>query len=158
MKRWLNVATVLGIVGMGGWLWGREAGWVTALDQAAIPVAVTSALHRAYPKAAAVIWTREGAAYEAEFADGQTRWKTWIMLSPAGQITETERQIPPAQLPGPVRQRLTTHYVAYQVSEAAVLVRGRDTLYEAELARTGRAHDLYMRADGTEVPHPETGD
>lgn len=158
MKRVLNAATVLAIVGLGAWLWGREAGWVTTLDNAAVQAAVTHALQRAYPNAAAVIWTKEGAAYEAEFADGQTRWKTWLMLTPAGQITETEREIPQGQLPNGVRQHLTAQYADYQVSEAAIIVRGHDTLYEAELARTGRAHDVYMRADGTEVPLPQLDD
>lgn len=158
MKRVLNAATVLAIIGLGAWLWGREAGWVTTPNNAAIPAAVTKALQRAYPKAAAVIWTKEGAEYEAEFADGQTRWKTWIMLTPAGQIIETEREIPSGQLPSGVRHHLAAQYADYQVSEAAIIVRGHDTLYEAELARTGRAHDVYMRADGTEVRLPQADD
>ena len=63
---------------------------------------------------------------------------------------EIETDMPPAQLPTAVRTRLVSDYKSCKINEAATIVRADgSTVYEAEVARDGKAHDVLFNANGS---------
>ncbi|TGE14610.1 PepSY-like domain-containing protein [Hymenobacter elongatus] len=159
MKKLLVSTVVLGVVALLVFFWFRVAAPVRPRSAASIPDAVMMAFEQTYPNARAVRWTRESGQFEAEFNDGATEKKTWLMFTAAGAVTETEVEIDPAQLPAPIGTRLNTYYKGYAVTEAAIIKPDSGgTIYEAEITQgtTKRDVDVYLRADGTEVSNTET--
>ncbi|MBF9223785.1 PepSY-like domain-containing protein [Hymenobacter ruricola] len=120
------------------------------LPAAKVPAAVQAAFKAKFPALKAVTWEKEGADYEAGFKqNGKTMS---AVLTPAGVLQETETDMPTAQLPAAVRATLARDYKAYQVKEAAAIVKadGR-TVYEAEVSKGGKAQDVLFTADGKVV-------
>ena len=157
MKKLLVSAVVLGVVALLVFFWFRVAAPVRPRSAASIPDAVMTAFQRAYPNARALRWTREHGQFEAEFNDGATEKKTWLMFTAAGAVTETEVEIDVAQLPAPIGARLSSYYKGYQVTEAAIIKPDSSgTIYEAEITQGTNQRDVYLLADGTEVKNTET--
>ena len=72
------------------------------------------------------------------------------LITPAGELVETESDMSPAKLPAAVRATLARDYKAYKVTEAAVLVLASGaTTYEAEVSQGGKHHDVVFYADGS---------
>ncbi len=102
-----------------------------------------TAFQRAYPNARAVQWTWENGQFEAEFRDGSSEQKTWLMFTSAGEITETEVEIEPARVPAPVKSHLGTKYNGYRVTQAAVIRPNIGGLiYEAEMKQGTTLHEV----------------
>ncbi|MFD2719974.1 PepSY-like domain-containing protein [Hymenobacter monticola] len=157
MKKLLVSAVVLGVVALLAFFWFRVAAPERPRSAASIPAAVMTAFQTAYPNARAVKWTREHGQFEAEFNDGATEKKTWLMFTNAGAVTETEVEIDPAELPAPISARLSTYYKGYDVTEAAIIKPDSGgTIYEAEITQGTNQRDVYLLADGTEVKNTET--
>jgi hypothetical protein len=90
--------------------------------------------------------------YEASFQlNGQTMS---VVITPSGVIEETETNLSTNQLPAAVRATLARDFEAYQVQEAATIVKADgSTVYEAELAQAGKKRDVLFAADGQPAPH-----
>ena len=118
------------------------------LKPARVPAAVQTTFQATFPTVKTIAWEKEGNKYEAGFRlNGKTMS---ALFAPADELLETETDMSPAQLPGAVRARLASDYQAYKVKEAATIVRADgSTVYEAEIAKGGKAQDVLFLTDGT---------
>ncbi|GAB3729646.1 hypothetical protein GCM10027594_11720 [Hymenobacter agri] len=144
-------------------------------QQTAVPPVVLQAFVARFPTAQPAAWRREmqpvrpsyeyethgdfkareafsaQEVYEATFQlDGR---KTSVVITPAGLIQETETDLAIQAMPAAVRAALARDFEAYQVQEAATIVRADgSTVYEAEVAQAGRTQDVLFTADGRQAP------
>ena len=118
------------------------------LKSTQVPAAVHATFQARFPAVTTPSWEKEGDKYEAGF---KLKGKTMsALLTPTGELLETETDMLPAQLPAAVRAQLASHYVAYKIREAATIVRADgSTVYEAGVAQGGKAQDLLFHADGS---------
>ncbi len=116
-----------------------------------VPAPATAAFKQAFPNATQVQWEKEDSQYEASFTQGADEMSA--LLSPTGELLETETEMRPSQLPVPVREALATRYKAAKVTEAAKILTHKTgaVTYEAEVMEGGKKHDLLFTADGKEV-------
>lgn len=124
------------------------------MTAAQVPAAATAAFAKAFPGVKKAEWEREDGQYEAGFT--QNGQEMSVLLSPAGELLETETELRPAQLPAPVREALATRHRAAKVTEAAKIVTHKTgaVTYEAEVSEGGQRRDLLFGADGQEVAKP----
>ena len=74
------------------------------------------------------------------------------LLTPAGELLETETDMSPAKLPAAVRAKLASDYKTFKITEAATLVSANGTTtYEAEVSKGGKHQDVVFNADGSLV-------
>ena len=120
------------------------------LKPAQVPAAVRATFKAKFPLVKTNSWEKEGDKYEAGFKqDGITMS---ALITPVGELVETESDMSPAKLPAAVRAKLASDYKAYKVTEAAVLVSASGaTTYEAEVSQGGKHHDVVFNADGSLV-------
>ena len=72
------------------------------------------------------------------------------LITPAGELVETESDTSPPKLPAAVRATLVRDYKAYKVTEAAVLVLASGaTTYEAKVSLGGKHYDVVFNAAGS---------
>jgi|SRR6476469_1807547 len=118
---------------------------------AQVPAAAKDTFKAKFPTVKTVAWEREGEAFEAGFTqNGKTMS---AVITSAGVLQETETDIKAAQLPAAVRATLARDYKAYQVKEAATIVKADgSTVYEAEVSKGGKAQDVLFTADGKVAP------
>jgi len=118
------------------------------LKPAQVPAAAKVTFKAKFPTVKTNTWEKEGDKYEAGFKlNGKTMS---ALLTPAGELMETETDMSPSQLPAPVRTKLATDYKAYKIKETATIVRADgSTVYKAEVAKGGKAQDVLFTADGT---------
>jgi len=118
------------------------------LKPAQVPAAVKATFKAKFPAITSNTWEKEGAKYEAGFTqNGITKS---ALITPAGELLETESDMSPAKLPAAVRTKLASDYKAYKVTEAATLVSADGkTTYEAEVSKGGKSHDVVFNADGS---------
>lgn len=112
-----------------------------------VPAAAKATFQAKFPTAKGAKWEREAANFEVGF---QLNGKTMsAVITPAGELRETETVMTPAQLPAAVRTTLARDYKATRVVEAASIVRADGTtVYEAEVSQHGKQHDVLFTADG----------
>ncbi|GAA4503506.1 hypothetical protein GCM10023172_28490 [Hymenobacter ginsengisoli] len=117
---------------------------------AQVPAAAKATLYAKFPAVKAVTWEKEGPNLEAGFKlNGKTMS---VVITPGGALQETETDMPPAQLPAAVRATLARNYKAYKVAEASTIVKADGTtVYEAEVAKSGKKQDVLFTADGRVV-------
>ena len=118
------------------------------LKPAQVPTAVMITFKAKFPQVKSNTWEKEGTKYEAGFTlNGKTMS---VLITPAGELMETETDMSPAHLPTAVRTKLASDYKSYKINEAATITRADgSTVYEAEVARNGKAHDVLFNADGS---------
>lgn len=117
------------------------------LPAAKVPAAAKATFAARFAHPASVSWEREGADYEVGFR--QAGKKMAAVISPTGQLKETETEMSTAQLPAPVRATLARDYAKAKVGEAATIVRADgSTVYEAEISQGGKKRDVLFTADG----------
>ena len=103
-----------------------------------------------FPTEQCTTWEKEDITFEAGFMLDGKAMLTVIM--PAGALQETEKDIA-SELPAAVRSTLARDYRAYKINEAATIVRANGTMvYEAEVAKGGKRHDVLFTADGRVAP------
>ena len=118
------------------------------LKPAQVSAAARATFKARFPAVQANTWEKEGDKYEAGFKLHGTTMSA--LITPAGELVETESDTAPGKLPAPVRAALTRDYKAYKITEAATLVSaGGATTYEAEVSRSGKKQDVVFNADGT---------
>ncbi len=87
-------------------------------------------------------WDKEDGNYEANFSkDGKTMSATFTA---AGVLKETETDIKVSELPVGVENYIKSNYKDATIKEAAIIVRGNDTMYEAEV----KGKDLLFDKNG----------
>ena len=118
------------------------------LKPAQVPAAARATFKAKFPLVKTNSWEKEGDKYEAGFKqDGVTMS---ALITPAGELVETESDMSPAKLPAAVRAKLASDYKAYKVTEAAVLVSvSGATTYEAEVSKGGKHQDVVFNVDGS---------
>ena len=120
------------------------------LKPAQVPAAVKATFKAKFPAITRNTWEKEGTKYEAGFTQNGITMSA--LITPAGELVETESDMSPAKLPAAVRTKLASDYKAYKVTEAATLVSaGGKTTYEAEVSKGGKSHDVLFNADGSLV-------
>ena len=118
------------------------------LKPAQVPAAVKATFKAKFPAVAHNTWEKEGDKYEAGFKQNGNTMSA--LITPAGELVETEMDMSPAKLPTAVRTKLASDYKAYKINEAATITRADgSTVYEAEVARGGKAQDVLFNADGS---------
>jgi hypothetical protein len=96
-------------------------------------------------------WARDAfltqEVYEASFRlSGQ---QMSVVITPAGLVQETETNMTASQLPPAILASLARDFAAYQVREAATIIKADgSTVYEAEVALAGKKQDVLFAADG----------
>ena len=118
------------------------------LKPAQVPAAARATFKAKYPLVKTNSWEKEGDKYAAGFKQNGITMSA--LITPAGELIETESDMSPAKLPAAVRAKLASDYKAYKVTEAAVLVSASGaTTYEAEVSQGGKHHDVVFNADGS---------
>ena len=120
------------------------------LKPAQVPAAARATFKAKFPLVKTNTWEKEGDKYEAGFKQNGITMSA--LITPAGELVETESDMSPAKLPAAVRATLARDYKAYKVTEAAILVSASGaTTYEAEVSQSGKHHDVVFNADGSLV-------
>lgn len=119
--------------------------------EAQVPAAAKATFKAKFPTVKNPAWEKEGAAYEVGFKlNGKTMS---AVITPGGQLQETETDMTPGQLPAAVQAALARDYKGYRVNEAATIMRADGTtVYEAEVAKGGKNQDVLFTAEGKVVP------
>ncbi len=104
-----------------------------------VPAPVKAALTKAYPNAKEIGWDKEGKDFEASFENGKDELS--VVFDAKGAILETEKEIKVSELPAKVQAALK----GQKVKEAAIIMKGGKTMYEAEVGKK----DLLFDQDGT---------
>ncbi|QNE42213.1 hypothetical protein F1C16_21540 (plasmid) [Hymenobacter sp. NBH84] len=118
---------------------------------AQVPAAAKATFQGKFAGAKSVSWEKEGVDYEVGFK--QAGKEMSAVITPTGQLKETETDMSPAQLPAAVRATLARDYKTYTVGEAASIVRADgSTVYEAEVRRGSKKQDVLFTADGRVAP------
>ena len=113
------------------------------------PSAVVQAFQAGHAGATGLAWSMEDGGYEASFTEGGTDMS--VVYAADGTAGATETTISVSDLPAAVTAALARDYAGQTVNEAARIVDGAETTYEAEVTQDGAATDLVFRADGTLV-------
>ncbi len=102
------------------------------LSAAQVPAAVKNSFATAYPNQA-VKWEKEKDKYEAGFKKNGTDMS--VLYTTAGEATETETNIKPAELPAAVLSYLKTNMPGKRITEAAKITNAAGVVtFEAEVA------------------------
>ena len=118
------------------------------LRPAQVPAAARATFKAKFPLVKTNTWEKEGDKYEAGFKQNGITMSA--LITPAGELVETESDMSPAKLPAAVRAKLASDYKTYKVTEAAVLVSASGaTTYEAEVSKGGKHQDVVFNADGS---------
>lgn len=118
------------------------------LKPAQVPAAAKATFKAKFPAVTSNTWEKEGDKFEAGFKQGGKTMSA--VITPAGELMETETDMTPAQLPAAVRAKLASDYKAYKVTEAATIVTADgQTTYEAEVSKGGKHQDVLFNADGS---------
>ena len=118
------------------------------LSAAQVPVAVKTTFKAKFPTVRTNTWEKENGDFEAGFTlNGATMS---AVITPTGELKETETDMAVAKLPAAVRATLARDFKTAKITEAATLVSGAGAVtYEAEVQQGGKSHDVVFNADGT---------
>ncbi len=118
---------------------------------AQVPAAAKATFKAKFPTVQRNTWEKEGNAFEAGFTLNNKTMSA--VITPGGALQETETDMSASELPAAVRATLARDYKAYKINEAATIVRADGTtVYEAEVAKGGKKHDVLFTADGRVAP------
>ena len=129
-------------------------GFAQKIKESEVPAVVKAALAKAYPKVKDVKWDKEEGAYEASF--DQNKADASVLFNADGTIKEVETEIEHNQLPAAVKNTLAKEYADYKVEEAAKIVAGGVTTYEAEVKKGKQTFDFIFDASGKLLKKVET--
>lgn len=106
------------------------------------PSVVKSAFAKSFPGASVKKWDKEDGKYEANFSKGGKMMSATFAAD--GTLEETETDIKVSELPSSVIEYIKAHYKNAVVKEAAMIIRGNDKMYEAEV----KGRDLLFDMQG----------
>ncbi len=102
------------------------------IKEAEVPEAVKTAFVKQYP-GVAVKWEKEDGLFEAGFKKEGSSMSA--LYEANGTVTETEIEMPVAELPAVVLDYVKEHYSGKKIKEASRITKADGTLnYEAEVA------------------------
>lgn len=105
-----------------------------------VPVAVKTAFAQAQPSIKKITWSKEDANFEASFDNAQGKDMS-VVLTPAGEVVETELEIAFSELPQAAQMALK----GKKVKETAKITDTKGNVkFEAEVGRK----DLFFDASG----------
>lgn len=114
-----------------------------------VPAAVKTAFERSFPNTTVKKWDKEDEDFEANFSkDGKTMSATF---DATGILKETETDINVSELPAPVADYIKANYKDAVIKEAALIEKGQEKMYEAEI----EGKDLLFDATGNFLKQEE---
>lgn len=119
------------------------------LPVAQVPIAVRQAFQAKFPTVKTVAWTlKSDKNYEAEYLVKGA--EVTIKFDPTGKWLETESAIAASQVPGPLRQVLSTRFAGYKVIETQSMQKWDDPalIYEIHLENAKEILKVLLHADG----------
>lgn len=124
-----------------------------------IPVVVTSAFEKAYPKAVIKGVSKEkengSTYYEIESIDGTT--KRDLLYTPDGTLAEIEESIDAKNLPEAVAKTLKSDFEKYTIEKSEKVVRGSDIKYEFVVKRGKSRSEIVVDSAGKIVKTEKKG-
>jgi len=97
-----------------------------------VPENVQRVFKQHFPNVRNVKWEKEGQNYEAVFAYNVT--ETSMVITPKGEIMETETELDSSTLPESILTYLDNNYKGYKIAEASRIVTSEGKInYEAEV-------------------------
>lgn len=124
-----------------------------------LPVAVTSAFEKAYPKATIKGVSKEKenntTYYEIESIDGTT--KRNILYAGDGMIAEIEESIEAKDLPDAVAKTLQSDYRKYTIEKSEKVMHGSDTKYEFVVKKGKNRREIVLDGSGKVVKTEKKG-
>lgn len=117
---------------IGAFLAGAICVSAQKVDETKVPSAVKTKFNALYPNISKVKWEEEDGNYEANFDKGKTEMS--VLISPAGQLKETEESIAYQYLPRGAGAYIKTNLPGKKITEASKITdaNGKVT-YEAEV-------------------------
>ncbi len=106
------------------------------------PAAVKNSFSKTFPNTIVKKWDKEDGKYEANFTKEGTTMSATFTAN--GTLTETETDMKVSDLPSSVINYVKTNYKDEPIKEAAVIVRGNEKMYEAEV----KGKDLLFDMNG----------
>ncbi len=107
-----------------------------------IPAEVKTAFEKSFPGITVKKWDKEDGNYETNFSkDSKTMSATFTA---AGVLEETETDIQVSELPSSVASYIKSNYKGATIKEAAIIEKGSNKMYEAEV----KGKDLLFDMDG----------
>ena len=104
----------------------------TEEKQLNVPENVKAVFARQFPNVKNAEWEKEGKNFEVVFKHSVT--ETSMIITPSGEILETETEIDSSTLPEAILVYFDTNYRGYKIAEASKIVLNNGTIrYEAEV-------------------------
>lgn len=102
------------------------------VQQKEVPTLVQKSFQKQFPTVKDVKWEKEKGNYEAVFKSNGT--ETSVVISPSGNILETETEMNINSLSAPIKGYLAKNYPKQKVKEAAKITDAKGIVtYEAEI-------------------------
>lgn len=102
------------------------------VQQKDVPESVQKGFHKQFPMVKEVKWGKEHTNYEAGFKVNGT--ETSVLITPSGNILETETEMSTNSLSAPIKAYITKNYPNQKIKEAAKIKDAKGILtYEAEI-------------------------
>lgn len=114
-----------------------------------VPDAVKAKFSSMYPNAEHAEWEMEAGNYEASFKD--EKMKASAIISPDGNVIETETSMDASMLPQPIHDYITSQLGGKKVSSAQKIVSATGMVsYEVEVGETDYKFDVNGQFTGKE--------
>ncbi len=114
-----------------------------------VPGTVRAKFMAMYPKAEHAEWEMEGGNYEASFKE--EKMETSVIISPDGNVVETETSVDAAMLPQPIHNYVTSQLGGKKISSAEKIVSATGIVsYEVEVGETDYLFDASGQFTGKE--------
>ena len=108
--------------------------WAQHVAAARLPEAVRAAFKNAQPLVTKVSWHQRGAVYEARFRQPQG-WGA-LLLTPAGELVETQTDIPSTALPPLGRMAISQQFPKRQLDQITKVVKASgETTYVVQVCK-----------------------
>jgi hypothetical protein len=114
-----------------------------------VPDAVRAKFATMYPKAEHAEWEMENGNYEASFKE--EKMETSVVISPDGNVVETETSVDDAMLPQPIHEYVASQLGGKKISSAEKIVSTTGVVsYEVEVDETDYLFDASGQFTGKE--------
>jgi hypothetical protein len=114
-----------------------------------VPDGVKAKFMAMYPKAEHAEWEMEDGNYEASFKE--EKMETSVIISPDGNVVETETSVDAAMLPQPLHEYVTSQLGGKKISSAEKIVSATGMVsYEVKVGETDYLFDASGQFTGKE--------
>ncbi|WP_185204571.1 PepSY-like domain-containing protein [Chryseobacterium sp. C3] len=103
------------------------------VQQKDVPASAQKGFQKQFPTIKEVKWVKEDGNYEAGFKVKET--ETSVVITPSGNILETETEMSINSLSAPIKAYITKNYPNQKIKEAAKITDAKGIItYEAEIS------------------------